>query len=83
MIITLLLWPRRRRPSTTGSRSRLSPSAPNTAPPPVLSDSQWNLIKDLFENPDPSPQGGRPRVEARACLEGVRWVFKTSAAWKY
>lgn len=74
MIISLLLWPKRRRPNTTGSR---------TVPQPFLSDSQWNLIKDLFENPDPSPLGGRPRVEARACLEGILWVLKTGAPWKY
>lgn len=74
MLITLSAWPRRRRPNTTGSR---------TAPQPFLSDSQWNLIKDLFENPDSSPHGGRPRVEARACLEGVLWILKTGAPWKY
>ena len=60
MLITLSTWPKRRRPNTTGSR---------TAPKPFISDSQWNLIKDLFENPDPSPKGGRPRIDARACLE--------------
>jgi transposase len=74
MLITLSMGPRRRRPNTTGSR---------TAPQPFLSDSQWNLIKDLFENPDPSPHGGRPRVDARACLEGVLWILKTGAPWKY
>lgn len=54
MIISLSKWPRRRRPSTTGANSILSASAPSTAPQPVLTDSQWNLIKDLFEDPDPS-----------------------------
>lgn len=74
MIISLSLWPPRRRPNTTGSR---------TVPQPVLTDSQWNLIRDLFENPAPSPAGGRPRVEPRACLEGILWVLKTGAGWKY
>ncbi len=74
MLISLSMWPRRRRPNTTGSR---------TAPKSFLSDSQWNLIKDLFENPDPSPLGGRPRVDARACLEGILWILKTGAPWKY
>ena len=55
MLITLSLWPKRRRPNTTGSR---------TAPRPFLSDAQWNLIKHLFEYPDPSPLGGRPRLAA-------------------
>ncbi len=26
-----------------------------------LSDEHWLLIADLFANPEPSPQGGRPR----------------------
>lgn len=73
MKLTLSLWPQRRRPNTTGSR---------TAPQPFLSDSQWKLIADLFENPEPSPQGGRPRVAARACLEGILWVLKTGGRWQ-
>lgn len=73
MLITLSRWSRRRRPNTTGSR---------TAPKPFVSDVQWNLIKDLFEDPEPSPQGGRPRVSARACLEGVLWVLKSGARWQ-
>ena len=73
MLITLSKWPQRRRPNTTGSR---------TAPKSFLTDSQWNLIKDLFEDPDPSPLGGRPRVDPRACLEGILWILKTGAPWK-
>lgn len=74
MIITLSLWPAQRRPNTTGSR---------TAPEQFVSDSQWNLIKDLFEDPEPSPLGGRPRVAARACLEGILWILRTGSAWKF
>lgn len=73
MLITLSRWPQRRGPNTTGSR---------TAPKPFITDSHWNLIKDLFENPDPSPEGGRPRIDARQCLEGILWVLKTGARWK-
>ena len=73
MLITLSMWPQRRRPNTTGS---------TTAPKPFITDSQWNLIKDLFENPEPSPKGGRPRVDARQCLEGVHWVLRTGARWQ-
>jgi len=74
MTITLSMWPRRRRSNKTGSR---------TVPNAFLTDSQWNLIKDLFEDDDPSPLGGRPRVDARACLEGILWILKTGAPWKY
>ena len=73
MLITLSRWPHRRRPNTTGSR---------TAPKPFLTDAQWNLIKDLFENPEPSPLGGRPRVDSRACFEGIVWILRSGAQWK-
>ena len=73
MLITLSMWPQRRRPNTTGSR---------TAPKPYVSDFEWKLIADLFDNYDPSPAGGRPRVAARACLEGILWVLKTGARWQ-
>ena len=73
MLITLPLWPPRRRPNTTGSR---------TAPKPFLSDSQWNLIKDLFPNPRRSKSGGRPPVDSRRCLEIILWILKTGARWK-
>ncbi|MBL8810822.1 MAG: transposase [Planctomycetaceae bacterium] len=53
-----------------------------TAPKPFISHAQWNLIKDLFENPDSSPKGGRPRIDARACLEGIFWILKNGRRWE-
>jgi transposase len=44
---------------------------------PQLSDEQWALIVDLFPAPPPSPKGGRPRAQARECLEGILWVLRT------
>ena len=73
MVISLSMWPPRRRPNTTGSR---------TAPKPFISDSQWKLIKDLFPQARKSPRGGRPPAEARDCLEGIIWVLKSGARWK-
>ena len=73
MLISLLLWPPRRRPNKTGSR---------TDPPPFLNDSQWFLIADLFPQPRISSAGGRPRVLPRQCLEGILWVLYTGARWK-
>ncbi len=73
MLISVSMESRRRRPNTTGSR---------TTPIQFLSDSQWNLIKHLFENPDPSPLGGRPRVDTCACVEGILWILKTGAPGK-
>jgi transposase len=73
MLITLVLWPPRRRSNRTGSR---------TAPKPFLNDSQWLLIADLFPDPPVSRKGGRPRVKPRPCLEGILWVLRSGARWK-
>ena len=72
MLITLLHWPPRRRRNCTGFWSSLSASAPNMAPKPYLSESQWLRIADLFSRSALSnAQGGRPWVPPRECLEGV------------
>ena len=59
MVMTLSMWPPRRRPNKTGSR---------TVPPPFLDESQWKLIADLFPHP-PSP----PKEAAQECLPGPVW----------
>ena len=72
------------------TRSRVRPSRSDeagsrtepVAPQPVLTDEQWGLIKDLFPHDPPSQEGGRPRIEPRACLEGILWVLLTGARWK-
>ena len=73
MTITLLMWPPRRRRNITGSR---------TAPKPFVSDAQWLLIADLFPHPPAGPQGGRPRVLPRPCLEGILWMLTSGARWQ-
>ncbi len=72
MKLTLKWWQNCGR-NRTGSR---------TEPKSELTDKQWFLIADLFENPDPSPAGGRPRVDPRRCFEGIAWVLRTGARWK-
>lgn len=64
------------RSSQAGSRTE--PSVPK----PQLTDEQWDLIKDLFPHDAPSVEGGRPRIDPRACLEGILWVLVTGARWK-
>jgi transposase len=49
---------------------------------PQLSDEQWSLISDLLADPPPDPRGGRPRAEARRCLEGILWVLRSGSRWK-
>ena len=47
-----------------------------------LSDEQWALIADLFPSPPSNPRGGRPRADAKRCLEGILWVLRSGARWK-
>ena len=52
-----------------------------TPPPAQVTDEQWVSIARYFVDP-PQPKGGRPRVPARQCLEGVLWILQTGARWK-
>ena len=47
-----------------------------------LTDEQWGLISDLFDDPPPSPLGGRPRASSRDCFEAIAWVLRTGARWR-
>ena len=49
---------------------------------PTLSDDQWSLISDLFPDQPVGALGGRPRVNSRACFEGILWVLRSGARWK-
>ena len=60
--------------------SRMEPDS--NVPQPQLTDEQWLLISDFFPVPAPDPRGGRPRADARRCLEGILWVLRSGARWK-
>lgn len=48
-----------------------------------LTKDQWDLVEPLLPKQDRSGNRmGRPRVEARAVLEGILWVLRTGAPWK-
>ena len=47
----------------------------------MLTEAQWARIAPLLPKRKRSPKGGRPRVESRACLEGILWVLRTGARW--
>jgi transposase len=49
---------------------------------PQLTDDEWQLVSDVFPVPAPDPRGGRPRIGARRCLEGILWVLRSGARWK-
>ena len=61
--------------SRVDAGSRMEPEAGSANP--QLSDEQWSLISDLFPVPKPDPRGGRPRLNARHCLEGILWVLRS------
>ena len=60
--------------------SKMEPGTSLVAP--QLSDEQWSLISDLFSAPQPDARGGRPRADARQCLEGILWILRSGARWK-
>jgi transposase len=47
-----------------------------------VSEALWNAIAPLLPEPEPSPNGGRPPVPNRACLEGIMFVLKTGMPWQ-
>jgi transposase len=66
--------------SRVNAGSRTKPDS--TIVQPQLIDKHWGLVADLFADPPPNPKGGRPRADARQCLEGTLWVHRTGARWK-
>jgi transposase len=49
----------------------------------MLSDEQWDKVKDLLPAPKRRHDGkGRPWASNRACFEGILWVLRTGARWR-
>ena len=44
-----------------------------------ITDSQWNQIKFLFEEPK---KVGRPSLNPRTVLNGILWILKSGARWR-
>jgi transposase len=49
---------------------------------PLLSDAFWNLIEPFLPALTPKPQGGRPRLSDRACLQGIVFVLRSGIPWR-
>jgi len=47
-----------------------------------LTDRQWTAVAPHIPSVPVSAKGGRPRTDARKCLNGILWVLKTGAPWK-
>jgi transposase len=48
----------------------------------ILTDAQWARLAPHLPVHPPSPQGGRPRADDRACLEGILWLLRTGSPWQ-
>lgn len=49
---------------------------------PLVSDELWRRIEPIIPKKAPSPRGGRPRADDRACLVGIVFVLRTGIAWR-
>jgi hypothetical protein len=55
--------------SRVDTRSKMEPEA--CLEFSQFTDEQWSLISDHFPVPRHDPRGGRPRADARQCLDGI------------
>ena len=46
---------------------------------PILNDEEWKLASAIILRP--STKGGRPYIDSRRSLEGMRWVASTGKPW--
>jgi len=49
---------------------------------PLVPDDLWEIIEPILPKHEPSPKGGKPRVEDRVCLTGILFVLKTGIPWE-
>src|SRR5437868_4048194 len=47
-----------------------------------VSDQLWERVRPHLPVRRAQPQGGRPWVDDRECLEGVLWVLRSGARWR-
>ena len=48
--------------------------------PSSLTDQEWELVKDLFE--PPNPRGKPPQIPRRAVVDACCYVVRTGCAWR-
>jgi transposase len=46
-----------------------------------IDDTLWANLAPLLPKHKPSPKGGRPRADDRACLEGILHMLRSGEAW--
>lgn len=55
---------------------------PTAAMEAALLDRLWERVGPLLPPAKPMPKGGRPRVDDRACLEGIVYVLRNGLRWR-
>jgi transposase len=48
----------------------------------LVPDALWDRVEPLIPAEPPKPQGGRPRLDDRACLTGIIFVLKSGIPWE-
>jgi transposase len=46
-------------------------------------DDLWNQVEPMLPVHEPSPRGGRPRVDDRVCFNAIVFVLFTGIAWRH
>lgn len=50
--------------------------------PREVPDEMWEVVEAFIPPEPPKPNGGRPRVPDRACLNGILFVLRSGCRWK-
>ncbi len=48
----------------------------------LVSDELWEVIEPLLPEEPLKPKGGRPRIDDRAALAGILFVFESGIPWE-
>ncbi len=49
---------------------------------PLVPDELWEIIEPLLPKHEPSPRGGRPRINDRKALAGIVFVLRSGIPWE-
>lgn len=53
-----------------------------TSYPTDLSKAEWELLAPLVPQPISNPKGGRPPINRREIINGIRYVVRSGCAWR-
>jgi transposase len=58
------------------------PAMPSVIREKELNDRLWVRVRPLLPAYTPSPKGGRPRADDRACFEAIVYVLRNGLRWR-